>query len=161
MCLPYLSMCVVTSEVLWGPEKGRNSRAGRTSLMNTSEAPATAGWLVLVTTVFLASAAGWLWAGRRVVHFPTGLGNCSRSRLTVLLLGDLLLLCVLQMSCLVLRVSPTDWLACRRSASLFAVTSGTWPHGNWCYCGLCWLASVVVRSHNYLSQQGGWYGQNI
>jgi hypothetical protein len=45
-------MCGVTGEVLWGPEKGR------VRLMNASKAPATTGWLVLATAVFLVLAAG-------------------------------------------------------------------------------------------------------
>jgi hypothetical protein len=75
--------------------------------MNASKAPATGGWLVLVTVVHLV----W-WLGdcelvterqAMVVDFPMGLGNCSLSRLMVLLL-----LCVLQMRCLEVEVAPTD-----------------------------------------------------
>jgi hypothetical protein len=39
------AVCAVTGEVLWGPQRGRK--------MNAGEAPAAAGWLVL-----LASAVG-------------------------------------------------------------------------------------------------------
>jgi hypothetical protein len=65
-------------------------------------------WRVLGTAVFLATAAGRLRAGRRLV---SAAGGRSRSRPMAMLLGDSLLLCALQMSCLEVRVAPTDRLA--------------------------------------------------
>jgi hypothetical protein len=60
--------------------------------MNAGKVPAAAGSLMPAMTVFLASAAGLLRAGRRAVS-AGGVGDRSRSQLTVLLLGDSLLLC--------------------------------------------------------------------
>jgi hypothetical protein len=80
--------------------------------MNAGEAPATMGWLVLVTAVLLVRQLGNCKPviGRQAlaVDFPMGLGDRSWSRLTVLLLGDSLLLYALQMSCLEVVVAPTD-----------------------------------------------------
>jgi hypothetical protein len=46
--------------------------------MNAGEAAAATGWLLLGTAVFLASAAGWLQAGRRAVSAGGGLPNEPR-----------------------------------------------------------------------------------
>jgi hypothetical protein len=63
--------------------------------MNAGEAAAATGWLVPATAVFLVRQPG---------DCEPAVGDRSRS----LLLGDSLLLCALQMSCLEVRVVPTD-----------------------------------------------------
>jgi hypothetical protein len=78
--------------------------------MNAGEAPAAAGWLVLAMAILVRQPGDWEPAvGRKAlaVDFPMGLGDRSQSRLTVLLLGDSLLFAI-QMSCLEVRVVPTD-----------------------------------------------------
>jgi hypothetical protein len=108
-----------------GPEKGRVSKAGRP--MNAGETPAAAGRLIGLPCV-----GGRVTASRPVVSVSAAWqlragwsplirrrGNCqpvwaagrlrasrsSLSRLTVLLLGESLLLSVLQISCLDVHVS--------------------------------------------------------
>jgi hypothetical protein len=106
--------------------------------MNASGAPAAAGWLVPETAVLVPKLGDCEPAvGRETlaVDFPMGIGNRSQSRLTVLLLGDSLLLRALQTSCVQVTVAPTDWLA-----SLSAVASDARPNGCWCCRGPRWLA---------------------
>jgi hypothetical protein len=73
-----------------------------------------------------------------------GLGSCWQSWLMVLLLGDWLLPCALQMSCLNVRA------ASRRSALLYAVAVDARSNGHWHCYGLCRLPSVVVGSTSVL-----------
>jgi hypothetical protein len=119
--------------------------------MNVGEAPAAASRVLLGKLVFLAPAVWWLRVGRGAISASGDLPNVSRrnfrSQLTVLPLRDSLLLCALQRSCLDVRVAPTDWLACRRYASLSAVASGARPNWLWRCCDPCWLANLVVCSH--------------
>lgn len=96
--------------------------------------PCIGSWAT-VTRHRMASAGGGL---------PSGCRISLVSQLMVLLLGDSLFLCALQMSCPEVRVALTDWLVCWRSASLFTAASNTQPSGHWCYCSLCWLASGLV-----------------
>jgi hypothetical protein len=144
--------CAVTGKVLSGPEKGRISKAGCAWWM-PAEAPATAGWLVLASSVFLVLAARWLWTGHRVVSAGSGLSDESRWLLAQS--GD----CVAASRLAVPVCAPdelshgknsSDWLAHQRSASLFAVASDNRPNGRSRCCGPRSLASIVVGSHNYI-----------
>jgi hypothetical protein len=90
------------------------------------------------------SPAGRLWAGHRVVTACGGLPNESRWPL-----GDSLLLCALQMSCLEVRVAPTVWLAQRdpHFYLLLLAVSGPMGTGAAMVCA-DWLV-FLVGSHMY------------
>jgi hypothetical protein len=106
---------------------------------------ATVTWLVLGTVVIFVSAARQLQANRRVVSTGSG----SRQPLVVLADDDAgkrhVAVCAPDELCR--RKSSSDWLACQRYASLFAVASNTPSNGLWCCSCLCWLAGIVVGSH--------------
>jgi hypothetical protein len=109
-------------------------------------APAAGGWLALGTSVFLASAAGWLRACHRAVSAGSGLPSGSRRLLAESAGG--VAACVPGEMSRHKSTSDCDWQTLRRSASFFALASNARPSGHWRCCGLCWLATVVVGSHS-------------
>jgi hypothetical protein len=126
----------------------------RACLMDAGKTLATVSWLVLGTAVFLVSAAGQLWVDRRMVSAGGRLPSGSRQPLVELADYDAarrlaVAVCVPDemYQCKSSSDWLTDWLACRKYASLFAVASNTPPNGYWCCCGLCWLVIIVVGSH--------------
>lgn len=125
--------CAATSEV----KRAVTLKAGHP--MNVGETPAAAGWLIslpCVSTkltasrlVFLVSAARWL----SLPLFLAMADGVASKRLTVAVCTpDMPSQC--EPSC--------NWLVCWRSASLYAVTSGSQPSGHWSCHGPHWLASA-------------------
>jgi hypothetical protein len=139
--------CAVTSEVHSDPEKGCNSKADSAWWM-PGKALAAVGWLVLGTSVFLASAASRLQAGCRAVSAGGGLLNGSR-RLLVELADSVaarrLVVAVCTPGEMSQHKSSSD-----RSAPLFTVARTPNPRA----LTLLWSAMtgyVVVGSHKHKS----------
>jgi hypothetical protein len=88
--------------------------------------PCVGGWVTASWLVFLASADG-----------------AAAKRLAVAV-------CAPHKPC---RCKGTcDWLACQRSASLYAVASTAWPNGHWNCRGHCWFTNAcynVEGSHKF------------
>lgn len=118
--------------------------------MNVGETPAAVRWLIglpCVSTQLTASRLVFPCVSRQVTdHAPLELaGGVASRRLAVAVCApDKLSQC--EPSC--------DWLVWRRSASLYAVTSGSQRSGHWSCHGLHLLASAcfsVGGSHTYIN----------
>jgi hypothetical protein len=109
--------CAVTSELLWGPEKGRNSKAGHAWWMPVKFWLAV--WLVLVTVVLLIWQPGD-WASCRAASAGSILPSGSERPLTELaasIAARQLAVAVCVPDELSWGKSSSDWLTSRKSKS--------------------------------------------
>jgi hypothetical protein len=116
--------------------------------MNAGETEAAAGRRVLGSAVFLASAAGWLRAGRRAVSAGGGLPNGSKRPLTesangVAATSRWLAVAVCAPDELSRGTCSSDWPTIAMwSASLSVVASGNRPGVRWRCRVPFWFASA-------------------